>query len=137
MSNLKILFLVQRFSPALGGSEQLAEKYVDYLSQKHEVDVVTTDAIELDAFWNDSKKQNVSLPSKPYSVQRFSITTPDKIPENYFSQHFPISQPGPFSIDLWKFLNHPQKKYDLIIGTSFPYDHLIPSVFYSKINNIP
>jgi len=134
---LKILCVIQRFSPAIGGSEQLAEKYVDYLSKNHKIDLITTEAIELDSFWNESKKKHISLPSKPYNIKRFPILTPAEIPQNFFQLQFPISQPGPFCPELWQYFENLQEKYDLIIGTSFPYDHLVPAIFYAKKNNLP
>ena len=129
---LKILCVIQRFSPAIGGSEQLAEKYADFLSKNHKVTVITTDAIELDSFWNESKKKDIEILSKPYDVKRFQILIPEKVPQTFTQFPFTISQPGPFCPDLWQYFENLQEKYDLIIGTSFPYDHLIPTISYAK-----
>ncbi|MFN8535801.1 MAG: glycosyltransferase family 4 protein [Dehalococcoidia bacterium] len=52
---MKILHLVQRYSPAVGGSELVFQKLSERLAARgHEVSVWTTDALEIDRFWSAS-----------------------------------------------------------------------------------
>ena len=47
---------------------------------------------------------------------------------------FPLlsNYPGPFMPDLWIELLSEKLKYDLIIVTAFPYDHVIPAFIAAK-----
>ena len=44
---MKILAVVQRFYPAIGGAEHVLKQYLDYLSINHEIVVYTSDALDL------------------------------------------------------------------------------------------
>lgn len=134
---MKILCVTQRFFPVVGGAEQIAEKLVDYLAKRHEVTVYTTNALELNSFWDEKAKTVISVPAKSYKIKRYEILTPSKVPKNFFKFPLSISSPGPFSPGLWDELLNLKEDFDLIIASSFPYDHIIPAFLASKKFQIP
>jgi len=134
---MKILCVIQRFFPVVGGAENTIEKLMDYLSQKHEVTVITTDAKSLDSFWEKNIKTVKNTSKKGYKIHRYKILTPNSVPENLFVYPLSISSPGPFCPEMWNDLLNSDEKFDLIITSSFPYDHVIPAFVAAKQNKIP
>ena len=134
---MKILCVTQRFFPALGGAEQAIEKNMDFLSQNHDVTVYTSNAYDLNSFWDENGKTISDFTNKNYNIKRYQILVPYKVPDNLFSFPFTISSPGPFCPEMWNDLINIKEKYDLIIATAFPYDHIIPALIASKKHNIP
>ena len=93
---MKILCVIQRFSPVVGGSEKLAEQYLDFLSERHEVTVYTTTANEISSFWDEKAEKVQDKSTKNYKIKRYPILVPNQVPENLYSFPFTISSPGPF-----------------------------------------
>ena len=110
---------------------------MDFLSKNHEITVYTTNAYDLNSFWDGKGKKIVNPPSLDYEIKRYEIFPPHKIPKEFHYFPFTISSPGPFSPDLWKDLLNLEENFDLIIGTAFPYDHIIPAFLASKKYGIP
>ena len=134
---MKILCISQRFYPVVGGSEQLAETYMSFLSKNHDVTVYTSDADELNSFWNENGKKVEYIEKQNYKIKRYPILIPSKVPENLYNFPFSTSVPGPFCPQMWEDLLNLKEKFDLIIATSFPYDHIVPAFVASKKYNIP
>jgi len=134
---LKILCITQRFFPAVGGAEQIVKRYMDFLSTNHDITVYTTNALELNSFWDSKAKTVVDPPNVNYEVRRYPILVPAKISNpqevHFLSTHYP----GPFCPTMWKDLLNMKNRFDLIIVSAFPYDHVIPAVVASKKFNIP
>ena len=99
---MKILCVVQRYHPVIGGAEIHAKKFVDYLRKNHDVDVFTTNALALDAFWNKNEKKIHSQKNSDEKIHRFNFLTPEQLPLSLIEK-FPLSSlhPGPFSLELW------------------------------------
>jgi len=121
----------------MGGAEQMIKDYMDFLSKNHEITVYTTNAYDLNSFWDEKGKKIVNPPKLNYEIKRYEIFPPHKIPKEFHDFPFSISSPGPFSPDLWTDLLNLKDNFDLIIGTSFPYDHIIPAFLASKKYGIP
>ena len=68
---MKILCVIQRFYPAIGGAENLMKQYLDYLSLNHDVTVYTSNANHLSDFWNTTKKNTSINENKNYKIHRF------------------------------------------------------------------
>ena len=134
---MKILCVSQRFHPSMGGAEKVAKNYMDFLSKNHEITVYTSNAYDLNSFWNEKGKKIVNPPSLNYEIKRYEILPPYEIPKEFHVFPFTISSPGPFCPDLWNDLLNLKENFDLIIGTAFPYDHIIPAFLASKKHNIP
>ena len=95
---MNILAVIQRYYPAIGGSENLAKSYLDYLSKNHKVTVFTTTAKEIQSFWYKDLprlKQNDEL---DYTLKRFDFLVPIQIKYKKEQNNFPFvnNYPGPF-----------------------------------------
>jgi|SaaInlStandDraft_2_1057019.scaffolds.fasta_scaffold17754_3 glycosyltransferase involved in cell wall biosynthesis len=134
---MKILCVIQRFYPAIGGAENLMKSYLDYLSQNHEITVFTSNAIELSSFWNKNTQQIPDFEKLNYSIKRFDIQIPNETPSELQFSPFSISSLGPFCPEMWNSLLNLKGDFDLIIASSFPYDHIVPAFIAAKKNNIP
>ncbi len=136
---MKILCLVQRYHPVLGGSENLTKIFVDSISKKYEVEVCTTDVNKIDGFW-DNTTQKLSLETKyDYPVKRYSVTPSSEISFDSNVKQMPLLKnfPGPFIPKLWSDLVLDPINYDLIFVTAFPYDHVLPAYVAAKKWDIP
>ena len=132
---MKILFLVQRYHPVIGGSENMIKSFVDYLSKNHNVTVYTTNANSIDSFWN--KKDLIEIDSLE-NIKRFDFVSLKDIPNSLSNElTFATSYPGPFSVSLWRELVISKIDFDLIIASAFPYDHMLPAFVASKKWKIP
>jgi len=137
---MKILCVIQRFDPVIGGTEILAKNFMDFLSKTHEVTVYTTTALDIESFWNkNNKNTTISANSNNYEIKRCDFLTPTEIKFDENLQTFPLvnSHPGPFSPKMWHDLVLKKINYDLIYVTSFPYDHVIPAYVAAKKWKIP
>lgn len=134
---MKILCVTQRFNPAIGGAEQVAERFMDFLSTRHEVTVYTTNALELDAFWKSDGIKVKDETQKDYVVKRFDVVIPSKIGQNLHNSPFSYGMPGPFSPLMWNEILKTGNLYDLIIASGFPYNHVIPAYLVSKMYKKP
>lgn len=54
---MKILHIIQRYSPAYGGSEIYMKVVSEYFAKENQVEVWTSDALDLEAFWDLSKRR--------------------------------------------------------------------------------
>jgi glycosyltransferase involved in cell wall biosynthesis len=135
---MRILCVTQRYHPAIGGAENLIKTYLDFLSIHHEVTVFTSKTISLNSFWIESDSMTFS-DDLEYTVKRFNVIIPSNIKNDKNLERFPIltNYPGPLMPDLWVELLSKELKYDLIIATAFPYDHVIPAYVAAKKWSIP
>ena len=134
---MKILAVVQRFYPAIGGAEHVLKQYLDHLSSHHEITVYTSDALDLASFWNKKNLPQTDFEEKNLKIKRFKIFTPNEMSLNELSFPYSISSLGPFCPEMWDSLLNLDNNFDLIIASSFPYDHMIPAFLAAKKKNIP
>jgi glycosyltransferase involved in cell wall biosynthesis len=134
---MKILCVIQRFYPAIGGAENVMKQYLDYLSTNHEIVVYTSDALDLSSFWSKKNSQDIDTKEQNYLVKRFKILTPTEIHPSEFSFPYSISSLGPFCPEMWNSLFNLDDDFDLIVASSFPYDHIIPAFLAAKKKDIP
>ena len=136
---MKILFVIQRYHPVIGGSEIFAKNFVDYLSQRHQVTVYTTFVKNIKALWNkDISKLSETTPLD-YPLKRYDNLTPQEIKFDNAVEKLSLvtNHPGPFLPKLWEDLVLKKIDFDLIITTAFPYDHIIPTFVACKKWKIP
>ena len=136
---MKILCVIQRYYPVVGGAENHVKELMDYLSKNHEVTVFTTSAFGLESFWDKDAKKIQQYDSDNYKVKRFDILTPPEIKWDKYVKDFPLalSLPGPFSPKSWEELVIKKIDYDLIFASSFPFGHILPAFVASKKWKIP
>lgn len=134
---MKILCISQRFFPAIGGAEQILERLMDYLSSRHEITVYTSNALDLQLFWNDKSESTNDLQTKKYLIKRYDVLQPHSISNELIRYPLSISYPGPFCPQMWDDLLNLKDKSDLMIAGSFPYEHVIPAFVASKKHKIP
>ncbi|QUC64792.1 glycosyltransferase family 4 protein [Nitrosopumilus sp. K4] len=135
---MKILAVIQRYHPAIGGSENLAKEFLDHLSINNNVKVITTNAKEIQSFWYKDTPKIEKRANDEYEIKRCNFEMPSEIkyePDEKLSiMH---SYPGPFSSELWQELVVKKPNADLIYATSFPHNHIIPAYIASKKYQIP
>ena len=136
---MKILSLVQRFFPVMGGAESQTKIFMDYLAKNHKVNVFTTNAYDVERFWNKNSREIREKIDLNYNVNRFSIITSTEIKFDKSCERLPLltNHPGPFLPNLWEKLILEKLDFDLIFATSFPYDHLIPAYISAKKWKLP
>jgi len=136
---MKILCVSQRFNPAVGGAERMMEEIADYMSFRQDITVLTTNTIDLNGFWNSDQNNVIRQTDnlKKYSIVRCSVTIPSSVTDELKDFPFAFNVPGPFSIEMWKYLFSETRNFDLLIGSAFPYNHLIPTLLASKKFNKP
>ena len=134
---MNITCVIQRFFPAMGGAEQILERLMDHLASKHEIIVYTSNALDLESFWNDKLKSVNDLQTKKYPIKRYDILQPRLLHNELLQFPLSASYPGPFCPQMWDDLLDVKDKSDLLIASSFPYDHIIPAFAASKKYKIP
>lgn len=136
---MKILCVIQRFFPVIGGSELLTKTFMDHLSKKHQITIYTTNAFDIKAFWDKNARTIKNNYSLNYEIKRFDFLVPSQIAHDVKLEKFsiPSNYPGPFSPKMWTELVSKQIDYDLIYVTSFPYDHILPAYVAARKWNIP
>jgi len=136
---VKILGVIQRYHPVIGGTEILAKKFLDYLSKNHEITIFTSTAKDIEAFWNKNSEKITGNSQENYSITRYEISPPTEIKFDSELMKLPIasSYPGPMCPNMWEDLVLKKIEHDLIFTTSFPYDHIIPAYIASKKWKIP
>jgi len=128
---MRILCVIQRFYPVIGGAEILTKNLLDHLSKSHEITVYTTNAKDTKSFWNHNGEKIDTKENLSYTIKRFNFLLPDDINIDKDFEKFSLSSnyPGPFSPSLWKDLISKRPNFDLIFVTAFPYDHIICAKF--------
>lgn len=136
---MKIACVSQRYFPVIGGSENLAKQFMDYLSLKNDVTVYTTLASDVRSFWNKNLEKVKSEDHLNYKIIRYDFLTPAEIKndENLEKFSFASNYPGPFSPQMWQDLFLQKIEYDLIFTTAYPYDHVLSTYAAAKKWKIP
>lgn len=137
---MRILCVTQRYFPVIGGSEILAKNFMDYMSKKHQIFVYTSNADDVQSFWNKNASKISNFTSYDYPIVRYEILTPSEIKfddDNLLKLPLILNYPGPFLPDMWKDLITTKIDFDLIFTTAYPYDHIIPAYVASKKWKIP
>lgn len=132
---MKVLHIIHRYYPFIGGSENYMREISERLVQEgHIVDVYTTDAWDMDYFWH-RKKRRISkryeilngveikrFPVRHYPLERYVKYIMRKLP--FQDCKYLFSYASPFVPDLlMKCLCN--SRYDIVHATAFPYDFLL------------
>jgi glycosyltransferase involved in cell wall biosynthesis len=128
---MKIAHFVQRYPPALGGSEAYFQRLSRYLADRsHSVKVWTTTALDLEAFWSRKARQLAPGTEEDHGVQvrrcalsrwplrRYLLKAASLIPGRTWQC---LTLPcNPISFGMWK-ATATAERYDLVHATAFPY----------------
>jgi glycosyltransferase involved in cell wall biosynthesis len=130
---MRVAHIIQRYPPALGGSEAYFQRLSHYLAgQGAAVTVWTTNALDLEAFWS---AHGNCLPAGENAdggvqIRRFALTGRVRgrrwllkplsmLPLRRWQC---LTLPcNPVSLHLWVAAGRPTKRYDVVHATAFPY----------------
>lgn len=130
---MKIAFVIQRYGQTIaGGAEMLCRRVAEHLSKEHEVEVLTTCAVDYVTWANQLEPGLETVNGIP--VRRFPVSRPRR-PEKFGKiQEFILNNPhtrrqelkwleeeGPRSPALVRHIGRNRRKYDLFIFFSFRY----------------
>ena len=142
---MRVLHLVQRYYPAIGGAELHFEKLSSCLAASgHEVTVVTTDSLEFELFWDPNRRRlnEATGTHKGVHIRRFPV------------RHLPVAQlayPGirrllwllskirfvpeslmlkladytPWVPDLWRWASRQEEPYDLVGAMTTTFEPIV------------
>lgn len=142
---MRILHLVQRYHPAVGGAEIHMEKLSAHLAAVgHDVTVVTTDSLDFELFWDPGRRRisEATGAFKGVKIHRFPV------------RHLPVSQlayPGirrllwimsrlqivperammalagytPWVPDLWRWAARQEERFDLVGGMTTTFEPIV------------
>jgi glycosyltransferase involved in cell wall biosynthesis len=155
---MKILHVCQRYWPSVGGSE----KYIQEISERfvrlgHEVTVFTTDALDLEAFWDPSRPRvepkreahngveiirfpirYTFLEGKGFSAARRMMATLAVAPVINRPILRSLARFTPWVPDLVAALRRRATEFDVIHGTNVVWDSLLlPAVSCARKYDIP
>ena len=128
---MRFLHLVQRYAPAIGGSEWYMRRLSEELvSRGHQVKVFTTDAIEVDAIWRRDAKHiacgrevinNVELIRLPVQYLPFHGKTMTLLSFLPVAQaRYRFSMPGPLLPDFDE-ISKAAGEFDMVHATALPF----------------
>jgi glycosyltransferase involved in cell wall biosynthesis len=154
---VRILHVINRYWPATGGAERHLQEYAErQAADGHEVTIFTTDAFDLEYFW-DSRKRRVARPTDRHNgvrIERFAIhqIPPnglgfrvarrllgelDRIPGTQSLQRT-LALYAPWAPGLRSALNVVAGRFDLIHGMNIAFEALLyPALRSARIAGIP
>lgn len=129
---MRIAHFVQRYPPALGGSEAYFARLSRSLVEAgHQVTVFTTTALDLEAFW--SRRGRRLRPGRSVEdgvevrrfdlchvpLQRYVLKALSLLPHRGW-QAWTVSC-NPLALSMWREVNHTGERFDVVHATAFPY----------------
>lgn len=155
---MRILHVIQRYWPYVGGSELQLQEFSERLARDgHQVTVLTTDAWDLEHFWARGKKR-VTAPEDEHNgvtIRRFPVrhitSSPlvypairrimlslSALPFDTCRLVSPLARLTPWVPDLTKALAQEDMEYDLVAGMNIVFDGLLePALRYARRRHIP
>ena len=139
---MRILHLIQRYWPAIGGAEtHLHELSARLVADGHEVVVATTDALDFELFW-DPRRQRVArlrdehdgvqirrfpvrhlpLPRLGYPVWRRLLWGLSRLSPVSVALMDRLARYTPYVPDLWRWLAETEEPFDLVAGMTICFE---------------
>jgi glycosyltransferase involved in cell wall biosynthesis len=129
---VRVAHFVQRYPPALGGSEAFFGRLSKYLATKaDQVTVFTTTALDLEAFWSGRAaslapgtqiEDGVEVRRFPlfrFPGRRYLLKALSLAPQRFWQC---LTLPcNPIAWGMWRESNNPDQPFDLVHATAFPY----------------
>ncbi|MDQ7029874.1 MAG: glycosyltransferase family 4 protein [Ardenticatenia bacterium] len=155
---MRVLHIIQRYWPALGGAEvHLGEISERLANEGHQVTVATTDALDVDLFWNPSRRRiqvteewkdgvrirrfpvrHLPFPQLAYPAWRrlLWILSMSYFPPVGLSQR--LSRFTPWVPDLWRWLEQTEESFDLVAGMTICFEALLEAgLRFARRRGIP
>lgn len=155
---MRILHVIQRYWPYVGGSERQLQEFSERLVRDgHQVTVYTSDAWDLEHFWAQGKR-TVPEPSADHNGVRirrfrvrhlapFALAYPvvrrvmlalSDLPVDLSPALFGLAQYTPWIPDLAAALEGEQERYDLVAGMNIVFDSLLlPALRFARRTGAP
>ncbi|TFF88157.1 MAG: glycosyltransferase family 1 protein [Promethearchaeota archaeon] len=154
---MQISHVVQRYYPAISGSELYMQRISELLNKRHEIKVACSNALDFYSFWDPNGKKVDERISKVKNIPIYRFP----IKYRYFINKFPLFEykeiknalkkitrfrvplldiyniliNGPYCPDLLRFLLN--SKQDIIHSTCFPFSINLFAVLAGKMKGIP
>jgi glycosyltransferase involved in cell wall biosynthesis len=142
---VKILNVVQRYPPAVGGSETWCQEVCRWLAQKgHQVTVLTLDVNEEEEFWRDPHDQDRTLVmgkltlDRDVRVRRYQRSLPiptvhhglfKRLLDHFFNIYFY----GPHSWEMYAKMWREIKHAHIVVLHTLPYPHNYVGYFFARM----
>ena len=132
---MKILSIVQRYPPAIGGSETWCQEAGRYLAQQgHNVRVLTLDINKEEEYWREPLDDNCTVAfgrlafDNRIAVRRYHRSLPIKSLEYVFFKKFldellKVRFYGPHSVEMYCKMGREIRKADVVFLHTAPYSH--------------
>lgn len=155
---MKILHVIQRYWPYTGGSERHLQEISERLARRgHDVTVVTTDALDLELFWNPEKRR-IPLTEETYNgvrIRRYPVrhlpgrryafgairramAALSDLPLDASPLLEPLARYVPYVPDLGRALATAEERYDLVAGMNICFESLLfPAQQLARRQGIP
>ncbi len=139
---MRILHLIQRYWPAVGGAEShLHELSARLVADGHQVTVITTDALDFEIFWDPSRRRisqlhdhhegveirrfpvcHLPFPHLGYPAWRRLLWTLSHIPPVPVTILDRLARHTPAVPDLWRWLSITDETFDLVAGMTICFE---------------
>lgn len=139
---MRILHLIQRYWPAIGGAEtHLHELSARLVQDGHKVTVATTDALDFEIFWNPRRRRvdrahdlhqgvkivrfpvrHLPVPQLGYPAWRrllWLLSRIGPVPIAWMDQ---LARFTPYVPDLWRWLDQTDEAFDLVAGMTICFE---------------
>jgi len=155
---MRILHVIQRYWPYVGGSERQFQEFSERLARDgHDVTVFTTDAWDLELFWARNKRR-VAVESEVHNgvtIRRFPVRhiaphwaaypalrrvmlTLSAAPFDTTRLILPLARLTPWVPALARALEHEPLDFDLVAGMNIVFDALLtPAATYARRRGVP
>ena len=163
---MRVLHFSQRYWPAVGGAETyLAQISEQLVAKGHQVTVATTDALDIELFWNPTRRRvsETQMAHRGVSIRRFPVCHLPWVGLSYpalrrllwllsNSRITPVavlnrlSRYTPWVPDLWRRSSHDRERsasqvqgqFDLVAATTICFEPiLLAGLSYARRNRLP
>lgn len=155
---MRILHVIQRYWPYVGGSERQFQEFSERLARDgHDVTVFTTDAWDLELFWARGKRripvsaeqhngvtirrfpvQHVAPHWAAYPAIRRVMLTLSDLPFDASALIYPLARLTPWVPALQRALETEPLEFDLVAGMNVVFDALLtPAARYARRRGVP
>jgi glycogen synthase len=142
---MKILNIIQRYPPAVGGSETWCQEVCRWLAQKgHEVAVLTLNVDNEEELWREPNDEDRTLVmgklmiDRGVRVRRYQRSLPIPIVHHgvfrsVLDYFFNIRFYGPHSWEMYAKMWREVKQTDIVLLHTFPYPHNFVGYFFARM----
>ncbi len=155
---MRILHIIQRFWPAIGGAEgHLAELSYRLAAAGHQVTVLTTDALDFELFWDPRRRRvdrptdwhrnvlilrcpvrHLPLPQVSYPAWRRLLWTLSRAGAADAAALLRLARFTPWIPDLWHWLETTAEPFDLVAGMTICFEPLLDAgLRFARRRGIP